>query len=86
MYLGAAVCLSAASLAAQTATIHIDARQKLHRITPLFIGVNLEDLNFQTYGGLYSQLLHGEAFQEHGFAHRFGRHDRHPRSSSRAPS
>src|SRR4051812_21949932 len=61
----AAVCVCAASLMAQTPSIRIDARERLHRIAPLFIGVNLEDLNFQTYGGLYSQLIHGEAFQEH---------------------
>ena len=47
------------------AAIRIDAGQKLHRITPRFIGVNMEDLNFQGYGGIYSQLLFGEAFQEH---------------------
>lgn len=60
----ALLCTAAALLPAQTASIRVDARQKLHRITPRFIGVNMEDLNFQTYGGLYSQLLHGEAFQE----------------------
>lgn len=29
------------------------------------VGANIEDLNFQLYGGLYSQLLHGEGFEEH---------------------
>jgi alpha-L-arabinofuranosidase len=51
--------------AAPVAQIRIDAARKLHRITPRFIGVNLEDLNSQCYGGLYSQLLFGESFQEH---------------------
>ncbi|MDP2990172.1 MAG: alpha-L-arabinofuranosidase C-terminal domain-containing protein [Kiritimatiellota bacterium] len=49
----------------QTAAVRIDAARKLHRITPRFIGFNLEDLNYQTYGGLYSQMLFGESFQEH---------------------
>ncbi len=47
------------------ASIRVDAGKKLHRITPRFIGVNMEDLNFQGYGGIYSQLLFGESFQEH---------------------
>jgi hypothetical protein len=57
--------LPGASQAVPPATIRIDAARKLHRITPRFIGVNLEDLNSQCYGGLYSQLLYGESFQEH---------------------
>jgi hypothetical protein len=47
------------------AAIRVDAGKVVHRITPHMIGLNLEDLDFQTYGGLYSQLIHGEAFQEH---------------------
>src|SRR5450432_2712768 len=50
---------------AQPAAIHIDASKVLHRVTPLYIGSNIEDLNYQIYGGLYSQLIHGESFQEH---------------------
>lgn len=61
----AALLLGSPFVTAQTATIRIDAGKKLHRITPRFVGVNLEDLNYQTYGGLYSQLLYGESFQEH---------------------
>ena len=59
-----ALC-GAVILHAQTASVRIDAGRKLHRITPRFIGFNLEDLNYQTYGGLYSQMLFGESFQEH---------------------
>lgn len=47
------------------ATIRIDARTTLHTIDPRIIGSNIEDLNFQLYGGLYSQLIHGESFEEH---------------------
>lgn len=48
-----------------SASIHIDATQITSCLPDLAIGVNLEDLNYQTYGGLYSQLLYAESFQEH---------------------
>ncbi|MFL6416105.1 MAG: alpha-L-arabinofuranosidase C-terminal domain-containing protein [Bryobacteraceae bacterium] len=51
-------------LTAASATIRVDATKVTRRVTPLMIGVNLEDLNYQVYGGLYSQLIHGESFQE----------------------
>ena len=50
---------------AQQATIRVDATRVLHQLNPRYIGVNLEDLNYECYGGLYSQLIHGESFQEH---------------------
>ena len=50
---------------AQQATIRVDATRVLHQVNPRYIGVNLEDLNHECYGGLYSQLIHGESFQEH---------------------
>ncbi len=37
----------------------------LHKLSPNLTGFNLEDLNYQTYGGLDSQLLHGQDFEEH---------------------
>jgi alpha-L-arabinofuranosidase len=49
----------------QQATIRVDATSVLHQVNPRYIGVNLEDLNHECYGGLYSQLIHGESFQEH---------------------
>ena len=45
------------------ATIHI-RNQVLHRLSPNLIGFNLEDLNYQIYGGVYSQLLQGQDFEE----------------------
>lgn len=57
--------LGAMIAAAQPAAIRVDSGKVLHRVTPQYIGVNLEDLNYQVYGGLYSQLIHGESFQEH---------------------
>jgi len=41
------------------------SEQVSHRLSPYMIGTNLEDLNYQCYGGLYSQLLYGENFEEH---------------------
>ena len=41
------------------------SKQVSHRLSPYMIGTNLEDLNYQCYGGLYSQLLYGESFEEH---------------------
>ncbi|MCE5328019.1 MAG: DUF1080 domain-containing protein [Planctomycetaceae bacterium] len=49
---------------ASKVTLRVPANGVLHRLSPLMIGANLEDLNYQCYGGLYSQLLHGEHFQE----------------------
>ena len=46
------------------AVIYVSGRVT-HRLTPYTIGVNIEDLNNQCYGGLYSQLLYGENFEEH---------------------
>jgi alpha-L-arabinofuranosidase len=52
-------------LAAETeAVIHV-RNNVLHRLSPNLIGFNFEDLNSQTYGGVYSQLLYGQDFEEH---------------------
>jgi hypothetical protein len=45
-------------------TIHIDAAHELHRVSPLLTGACIEDVNHEIYGGLYSQMLFGESFQE----------------------
>lgn len=37
----------------------------MHSLSPNLIGFNFEDLNSQTYGGVYSQLLYGQDFEEH---------------------
>lgn len=44
--------------------IQVDATKQLAKVSPLFNGTNIEDLNNQTNGGIFSQLLHGEAFEE----------------------
>lgn len=44
--------------------LQVDAGQQIATVTKLFNGTNIEDLNNQTNGGIFSQLLHGEAFEE----------------------
>ncbi len=44
--------------------IRVDAAKRIAHVTEWFNGTNIEDLNNQTNGGLFSQLLHGEAFEE----------------------
>ena len=46
------------------AVIHIRNKVR-HTLSSDLIGFNVEDLVFQTYGGVYSQLLHGQDFEEH---------------------
>lgn len=44
--------------------LNVDASTQIATVTKLFNGTNIEDLNNQTNGGIFSQLLHGEAFEE----------------------
>jgi len=62
-FMGFSLCFL---LKAQTSPIQIqvDATKQIAKVTPLFNGTNIEDLNNQTNGGIFSQLLHGEAFEE----------------------
>ncbi|TWU37438.1 alpha-L-arabinofuranosidase C-terminal domain-containing protein [Novipirellula artificiosorum] len=56
-------CLSGLTIANE-ATVTVKMDEMLHQRPVSLIGGNTEDLNYQLYGGLYSQLLHGEAFEE----------------------
>lgn len=49
----------------QEGSIIINPSKKLHTVTDRVNGANVEDLNFQCYGGMYSQLLYGQDFEEH---------------------
>lgn len=53
-----------APAAAQEATIAVRADKVLHRLSPYLTGACLEDVNHEVYGGLYSQMVFGESFQE----------------------
>ncbi len=44
--------------------IQVNADKKIATVSELFNGTNIEDLNHQTNGGIFSQLLMGEAFEE----------------------
>src|SRR5437660_10271856 len=46
------------------ATIRIDPGEIVSRVTRHMTGACLEDVNHEVYGGLYSQMLFGESFQE----------------------
>lgn len=62
------LCLGLLSMIqAQTAKdirIQVNAGKKIATVTKFFNGTNIEDLNNQTNGGIFSQLIHGEAFEE----------------------
>ena len=44
--------------------VSIQADKVLHELSPLLIGACLEDVNHEVYGGIYSQMIFGESFQE----------------------
>jgi hypothetical protein len=52
---------------APEATIRIDAAEAAGRVSRYLTGACIEDVNHEIYGGLYSQMLFGESFQEPPF-------------------
>ena len=50
--------------AAQEARIVVHAERTLHPISRYLTGACIEDVNHEIYGGLYSQMIFGESFQE----------------------
>ncbi|HJT33451.1 MAG TPA: family 16 glycoside hydrolase [Pirellulales bacterium] len=64
-FLALILCLAGSvRLSAEEATIHIDARRVLGEISPYLTGACIEDVNHEIYGGIYSQMVFGESFQE----------------------
>jgi alpha-L-arabinofuranosidase len=53
-------------LRAEEASIHVHADKTVSRVTRYMTGACLEDVNHEVYGGLYSQMIFGESFQEPG--------------------
>ncbi len=49
------------------ATIRIDAAKSAGKVSRFLTGACIEEVNHEIYGGLYSQMLFGESFQESGF-------------------
>lgn len=52
------------ALADEPATIRVDATKTVAHVTRHMTGACLEDVNHEVYGGLYSQMVFGESFQE----------------------
>jgi len=49
---------------AQDATIEVHANRILHPVSRYLTGACIEDVNHEIYGGIYSQMIFGEGFQE----------------------
>ena len=45
-------------------TIRVDAGRVMNGVTPWMYGSCIEDVNHEIYGGIYSQMIFGESFQE----------------------
>lgn len=68
-----ALCLVFFSMAVPVATaedvagsIVIDAKTTTHQLSKFMTGACIEDVNHEIYGGIYSQMVFGESFQEPG--------------------
>src|SRR4051794_28676748 len=48
--------------------IKVDAGRVLGRVSRLLTGACIEDVNHEIYGGIYSQMIFGEGFQEPSLA------------------
>lgn len=56
--------LLAPSAFAAEAVISVDAARILGPVSPYLTGACIEDVNHEIYGGIYSQMIFGESFQE----------------------
>src|SRR5258708_26049664 len=59
-----ATSATAVSSFADDVTIHIDLRKPTRPASPFLTGACIEDVNHEIYGGIYSQMIFGESFQE----------------------
>lgn len=62
------VLLVTSVVKSQEAQIRVDARQVIAHVTPWTTGACIEDVNHEVYGGIYSQMIFGESFQEPAFS------------------
>ena len=53
-----------AGAAPEDSTLHVDASRVVNHVTPWMYGSCIEDVNHEIYGGLYSQMIFGESFEE----------------------
>jgi hypothetical protein len=56
--------IAAAQGHAADVSINVHADRVLGPVSPLLTGACIEDVNHEIYGGIYSQMLFGESFQE----------------------
>ncbi len=56
--------VAALGIGPDEAIVRVDAGRAIHRVSPLLTGACIEDVNHEIYGGLYSQMIFGESFQE----------------------
>ena len=49
---------------AQEITINVRGDQVLHKVSRYLTGACIEDVNHEIYGGIFSQMIFGESFQE----------------------
>jgi hypothetical protein len=59
MFMGAALSARAADV-----TINVQADRVAGRVSRMLTGACIEDVNHEIYGGIYSQMIFGESFQE----------------------
>lgn len=59
-----ALILTATTALAQGLKLELHPDKVLNPITPLLYGAGMEDVNHEIYGGLYSQRIFGESFEE----------------------
>src|ERR1019366_8907381 len=59
-----AIMLPLSRAKAQMASISVNASQVLHTNSLYLTGACIEDVNHEIYGGLYSQMIFSESFQE----------------------
>ena len=52
---------------AQDARIDVHAKEAIASVSRTMTGACIEDVNHEIYGGLYSQMIFGESFQEPAF-------------------
>lgn len=57
------VCCISSTPAAEP-VVHVDCGQELGRLSRYLTGACIEDVNHEIYGGIYSQMIFGESFQE----------------------
>ncbi|MDB5321769.1 MAG: putative alpha-L-arabinofuranosidase [Phycisphaerales bacterium] len=58
------LCACSSHVCGQEASIRVDTRAAGKPVSRLLAGACIEDVNHEIYGGIYSQMIFGESFQE----------------------